>query len=118
MAGRDSPRVDGGVSGRIGAVGVEETTGTGVFLPSGGTLAAFPIPLGSEALLGLAGPYGTPLIAEGPAPADPAGGVIWAMACPDQTRLPSTASASVRIPDIEASGTFNLEVSRAFPQAR
>jgi hypothetical protein len=63
------------VTTRVGAVGVKETTGAGVLLRSGGRLEAFPMPLGSERTLGLAGPYGTPLIAELPAPADPAGGV-------------------------------------------
>ena len=92
--------------------------GTGALLRSGGRLAAFPMPLGSEALLGLAGPYGTPLIAEGPAPADPAGGVSWAKACPGRIRLPSAASTSANVRDIRPSGSFNHEVSRAFPQAR
>jgi len=59
------------VTTRVGAVGVEETTGTGGLLRSGGRLEAFPMPLGSERTLGLAGPNGTPLIGELPAPADP-----------------------------------------------
>ena len=50
----------------------------GELLRSGGTLAALPMPLGSESTLGLAGPNGTPLIGELPAPADPAGGVSCA----------------------------------------
>ncbi len=41
---------------------------------------ALPIPLGSDSTLGLAGPNGTPDIAELPAPADPAGGVSCALA--------------------------------------
>ena len=53
---------------RVGAVGVEETAGTGGLLRSGGRLEAFPMPLGSERTLGLAGPNGTPLIGELPAP--------------------------------------------------
>ena len=60
---------------RVGAVGVVEITGIGGLLRSGGRLEAFPMPLGSDRTLGLAGPNGTPLIAELPAPADPAGGV-------------------------------------------
>jgi hypothetical protein len=52
----DPPGVDGGVTLRIGAVWYELTTGAGVLLRSGGTLAAFPMPLGSERDLGLAGP--------------------------------------------------------------
>lgn len=55
-------------------VGVEETTGAALFLPSGGMLEALPMPLGSLSTRGLAGPNGTPLIGESPAPADPAGG--------------------------------------------
>jgi hypothetical protein len=49
-----------------------------VFLPSGGRLDALPMPLGSLSTLGLAGPNGTPLIGELPAPADPASGVSCA----------------------------------------
>src|SRR5689334_1111942 len=100
----DAPGVDRGVMGRSGAVGVEVTTGTGALLRSGGRLEAFPMPLGSERLLGFAGPYGTPLMAEGPAPADPAGGANWAKACPGRTRLPRMASTSAGIPDITPSG--------------
>jgi hypothetical protein len=103
---------------RVGAVGGEETTGAGVLLRSGGTLAAFPMPLGSESTLGLAGPYGTPLIGELPAPADPAGGVSCAKACPGRYKLPSTARTSAVIRDIRPSGNFNNELSRRFPQAR
>jgi hypothetical protein len=67
---------------------VEETTGVGGFLPSGGILDA--LPMGSLSTLGLAGPNGTPLIAELPAPADPAGGVSCADALAGATRLPSS----------------------------
>ncbi len=48
------------------------------------------MPLGSLSTLGLAGPNGTPLIAELPAPADPAGGVICAYAPPGATKPPSS----------------------------
>ena len=87
-------------------------------LRSGGRLAAFPMPLGSERTLGLAGPYGTPLIAELPAPAEPAGGVSCAKACPGRYKLPSMARTSAVIRDIWTSGNFNNEVSRRFPQPR
>ena len=40
----------------------------------GGVFGALPMPLGSDSDLGLAGPNGTPEIAELPAPAEPAGG--------------------------------------------
>ena len=103
---------------RVGAVGVEETTGAGVLLRSGGRLEAFPMPLGSERTLGLAGPNGTPLIGELPAPADPAGGVSCAKACPGRYRLPSTARTSAVMRDLRPSGNFNKKVSREFPQAR
>jgi hypothetical protein len=106
------------VTARVGAVGVEETTGAGVLLRSGGRLEAFPMPLGSERTLGLAGPYGTPLIAELPAPADPAGGVSCAKACPGRYKLPSTARTSAVMRDIWPSGNFNNKVSRGFSQAR
>jgi hypothetical protein len=76
------------------------------------------MPLGSERALGLAGPYGTPLIGALPAPADPAGGVSCAKACPGRYRLPSTARTSAVIRDIRLSGNFNNEVGRGFPQAR
>jgi len=67
------------------------------FERSGGTLEAFPMPLGSERTLGLAGPNGTPLTAELPAPADPAGGVICAKACPWRYKLPSAARTSAKL---------------------
>ena len=100
---------------RVGAVGVDVTTGVGVLLRSGGKLEAFPIPLGSESDLGLAGPYGTPLIGALPAPADPAGGVICAKACPGRHKPPSTARPSRVIRDIRSSANFNDEISRSFP---
>ena len=103
---------------RVGAVGVEETTGTGGLLRSGGRLEAFPMPLGSERTLGLAGPNGTPLIGELPAPADPAGGVSCAKACPGRYKLPSTARTSTVMRDIRPSANFNNKVSRGFPEAR
>jgi hypothetical protein len=106
------------VTTRVGAVGVEETTGAGVLLRSGGRLEAFPMPLGSERTLGLAGPYGTPLIAELPAPADPAGGVSCAKACPGKYKPPSRARTSEVMRDIWPSGNFNNKVSRGFSQAR
>jgi len=52
----EPPTEDGGVTLRIGAVWYELTTGAGVLLRSGGTLPALPMPLGSEPILGLAGP--------------------------------------------------------------
>ena len=71
---------------------------------SGGTIEAFPMPLGSESALGLAGPNGTPLIGELPAPADPAGGVSWAKACAGRIRLPiANARTSAKWRDIERS---------------
>ena len=63
---------------------------------------AFPIPLGSASALGLAGPNGTPLIGELPAPADPAGGVSCAKACAGAIRLPSArARTSAELRDIQ-----------------
>src|SRR6266446_10856995 len=76
------------------------------------------MPLGSERTLGLAGPNGTPLIGELPAPADPAGGVSCAKACPDRYKLPSTARTSTVMRDIRPSANFNNKVSRGFPEAR
>lgn len=78
---------------------------------SGGISEAFPMPLGSESTLGLAGPNGTPLIAELPAPADPAGGVSCAKACAGKIRLPSAKTrTSAELRDIQVSPggcTFN-----------
>jgi hypothetical protein len=83
---------------------VEETTGAGEFLPSGGTLDALPMPLGSLSTLGLAGPNGTPLIGVLPAPADPAGGVSCANALPGATKLPRIRTrTSTKWRDIELS---------------
>jgi hypothetical protein len=62
------------------------------------------MPLGSESTLGLAGPNGTPLIGELPAPADPAGGVSCAKACAGKIRLPSAkARTSAELRDIRVS---------------
>jgi hypothetical protein len=62
------------------------------------------MPLGSESTLGLAGPNGTPLIAELPAPADPAGGVSCAKAGAGKIRLPSAKTrASAELRDIRVS---------------
>lgn len=73
-------------------------------LRSGGILAAFPMPLGSESALGLAGPNGIPLIGVLPAPADPAGGVSCAKAGVDTIRLPSAkAIKTAELPDIPIS---------------
>jgi len=61
------------------------------------------MPLGSLSTLGLAGPKGTPLIAELPAPADPAGGVSCAYALAGATRLPSSPMrTSAKLRDIES----------------
>jgi hypothetical protein len=66
-------------------------------------LDALPMPLGSLSTLGLAGSKGTPLIAELPAPADPAGGVSCAYALADGTRLPSSPMrTSAKLRDIES----------------
>src|SRR4029077_19637706 len=69
----DAPTT-GVVVGRGDAIAGAGMMGAGVLVPSGGILDAFPIPLGSLSTLGLAGPNGTPLIAELPAPAAPACG--------------------------------------------
>jgi len=62
------------------------------------------MPLGSESTLGLAGPNGTPLIAELPAPADPAGGVSCAKACAGTIRLASAkARTRAKLRDIRVS---------------
>jgi hypothetical protein len=79
----------------------DPTVAVGVLVRSGGTSEAFPMPLGSESTLGLAGPKGTPLMGELPAPADPAGGVNCAKACLGTIRLPSTkARMSTKLRDI------------------
>jgi hypothetical protein len=76
------------------------------------------MPLGSESTLGLAGPNGTPLIAELPAPADPAGGVSCAKARAGKIRLPSAkarTSAELRDICLSRNCTFNDDLGRAFP---
>jgi hypothetical protein len=72
------------------------------------------MPLGSESDLGLAGPYGTPLIAEGPAPADPAGGVSCAKARPWTLRLPSTARTSAEVRNI---GVLQISMNSGFAES-
>ena len=63
-----------------------------------GAAAAFPTPLGSLTVLlsppGDAGPFGTPLVAAEPAPADPAFGVAVA--------VPVTADEPLAAPPVEA----------------
>jgi hypothetical protein len=87
-----------------------ETGGAGVLVRSGGTVEALPMPLGSESTLGLAGPNGTPLIGELPAPADPAGGVSCAKACAGTIRLPSAkARTSAELRDIQVSPGLYLQ---------
>jgi len=61
------------------------------------------MPLGSESDLGLAGPNGTPDIAELPAPAEPAGGVNWANALAGTIKASATKRTSVGLADIEIS---------------
>jgi hypothetical protein len=95
--------------------------GGGEFLPSGGILDALPMPLGSLSTLGLAGPNGTPLIAELPAPADPAGGVSCAYALAGATKLPSSRMrTSGELRDIESFRGWrsNDYVGCRFPVAR
>jgi hypothetical protein len=85
-------------------------------------LEALPMPLGSESTLGLAGPNGTPLIAELPAPADPAGGVSCAKACVGTISPPSAkmsakmsaktgakAKTSAELRDIQVSPELYLQ---------
>jgi hypothetical protein len=79
------------------------------------------MPLGSESALGLAGPNGTPLIGELPAPADPAGGVSCAKACAGTIRLPSAkarTSAELRGIQVSPGCSFNDDVGAAFPHGR
>lgn len=73
-------------------LGVEETTGVGAILPSGGTLDALPMQLGSLSTRELVGPNGTPLIGELPAPADPAGGVSYPYALAGNAKFPSNSA--------------------------
>src|SRR4051794_15515702 len=85
---------------------------------SGGTLAALPMPLGSESDLGLAGPNGTPDIAELPAPAEPAGGVNCANALPGAIRASAATRTSAGLRNIEVSPRgrpSNDHVARVFP---
>ena len=87
-------------------------------VPSGGIRAALPIPLGSPTTLGLAGPYGMPLIAELPAPADPAGGANCADAATGSIRLPSSKERTrAEWPDIETPERCkpNPDVGSLFP---
>jgi hypothetical protein len=66
------------------------------------------MPLGSLSTRGLAGPKGTPLIGELPAPADPAGGVSWAYALPGATRPPiSRTRTSTELRNIDLSEAAN-----------
>lgn len=68
------------------------------------------MPLGSESALGLAGPNGTPLIGELPAPADPAGGVNCAKARAGTIRQPSAkARTSAELGDIQVSPGLHLQ---------
>src|SRR4029450_10096656 len=66
-------------------------------------LAALPMPLGSESALGLAGPNGTPDIAELPAPAEPASGVNCANALAGAIRASAVKRTSAGLRDIEVS---------------
>jgi hypothetical protein len=69
------------------------------------------MPLGSLSTLGLAGPNGTALIGELPAPADPAGGVSWAYALPGATRPPSSRTrTSTELRNIDLSGAASLTI--------
>src|SRR6266478_5858805 len=100
----DAPTT-GVVVGRGDAIAGAGMMGAGVLVPSGGTLDALPMPLGSLSTLGLAGPNGTPLIGELPAPADPAGGVSCAYALPGATKLPSSRTrTSAELRNIDLSG--------------
>jgi hypothetical protein len=64
---------------------------------------ALPMPLGSLSTRGLAGPNGTPLIGELPAPAEPAGGVSCAYALGGVAKVPSSrAIARAQWRDIES----------------
>ena len=75
------------------------------------------MPLGSLSTLGLAGPNGTPLTDELPAPADPAGGVSCAQAPASGTKLPiSSIKASAELRDIEYFRACKLQ--QIAPQVR
>jgi len=103
----DAPTT-GVVVGRGDAIAGAGMMGTGVLVPSGGSLDALPIPLGSLSTLGLAGPNGTPLMGELPAPAEPAGGVNCASVTPcakvlgDAIKLPNNRVRTIaELLDIE-----------------
>src|ERR1700757_483504 len=89
----DAPTT-GVVVGRGGAIAGAGMRGAGVLVPSGGSLDALPIPLGSLSTLGLAGPNGTPLMGELPAPAEPAGGV----SCASVILCASALGATIKLP--------------------
>jgi hypothetical protein len=77
------------------------------------------MPLGSESALGLAGPNGTPDIAELPAPAEPAGGVNCANALFGAIRANAVQRTSAGLRNIEVSPestSCNGHVVRAFPR--
>jgi hypothetical protein len=77
----------------------------GVLVPSGGSLDALPMPLGSLSTLGLAGPAGMPLIAELPAPADPACGVN----CASVTLCADVLGATIKLPSNRVRTTTDLQ---------
>jgi hypothetical protein len=84
---------------------------------SGGILEALPMPLGSESTLGLAGPNGTPEIAELPAPADPAGGTSCANVSDGKIRPSARKRTSVELRGINVTPeghASNDHVGRAF----
>ena len=94
-------------------------------VPSGAIRPALPIPLGSESTEGLAGPNGTPEIAELPAPAEPAGGTNCAKALgasgPVSASETAMAPTSAEVRDIGglSMGTrCNGDVGRAFPDGK
>jgi hypothetical protein len=63
------------------------------------------MPLGSDSDRGLAGPNGTPDIAELPAPAEPAGGVNCAHALVAALRTNAKGRTSVALRNIDVSRT-------------
>jgi hypothetical protein len=72
------------------------------------------MPLGSESARGLAGPNGTPEIAELPAPADPAGGVNCANAVAGAIRPSTKRKTSDELRDIQVfSGALPQRSCRA-----
>src|SRR4051794_9448822 len=94
----------GVVVGRGGAMAGAAIMGAGVFVPRGGIRDALPMPLGSLSALGLAGPNGTPLIDELPAPADPAGGV----SCANVSPCPNVRGDTIKLPSRRARTTAEL----------